>query len=284
MDRRDLIHHLESLAVVVLFASILYIDITREIPVKVDVDVDASPVQEAGTQLISEVDRLSSLQELYQLNLNDLRSLSTCGALDRLSSETAIVGRVFYIGGEPFYYYVSLKEYKEADFNALVNCASEIDKTYIRPLTPDIEFLARQFVQRYPDKTERALAILTLIQNIGYDSNEAIKVKHPTVTLMQGGTCIDLAIACGALLRAADIRCALLIFRCQLHAAVGIADIDFGKLCREIGEKSVIDFEGTEYLICETTSLRHPAGDSLSGNLGAVDSDTVTLVIPYEFP
>lgn len=257
-------------------------DISREIPV--NVHIDDTSIQSANLKLESEVEELTSLQELYKLNLEELRSLPTSGALDRLASEEAIVGRVFYISGEPFFYYISLKEYGEAEYNVRLNSASTVDASYIRPLTADIEFLARQFRDRYPDKTERALAILSLIQNLGYDENDSTFVKHPTVTLMRGGVCIDLAIACGAILRAADIHCALLIFRNERHAAIGISDIDFERFQEQIDESAIIDFEGRKYLICETTSLRHPAGDSLKGTFGPINAETVELIIPYEFP
>lgn len=284
MNSKGWIFQIEFLIVLVLASVILYTEYTREIPVNVGVVVDASKANEANQYLVAEIDKLASLQQLYQLNLEELRSLPFCEAFDRLSSEVAIVGRVFYVGGEPFYYYVSLKEYMEADYNVKLNFASKVNESYIRPLTPDILFLARQFVERYPDRTDRALAILALIQNLGYDENDSIVVKHPTVTLMRGGVCIDLVLACGALLRAADIRCALLIFKYQHHAAIGIADIDFDRIQMEIGERAVIQYNGVAYLICETTSLRYSAGEELKSTLGSIDAETVTLVIPYEFP
>ncbi|MBU7019299.1 MAG: hypothetical protein HXS44_17465 [Theionarchaea archaeon] len=282
MQKREWIVHIEFLIVVALIGSFFYFDAVREIPVRVE--IDASSINNARQELTSEIDQLYSLHDLYRLSLEDLRNLSPRAGIDRLSSEEAAVGRIFYINGEPFYYYVSLKEYMEADFNIKTNSASLIDKSYIRPLTADIEFLARQFVQRYPDKTQRALAILTLIQNLGFDENESNVVKHPTVTLMRGGVCIDLVIACGALLKAADINCAILIFKNQRHAAIGITDIDLEKFGEKITEDSVIEFEGQTYLICETTSLRHAAGDELKGTLGSINAETVTDIIPYEFP
>jgi hypothetical protein len=51
---------------------------------------------------------------------------------------------------------------------------------------------------------------------------------------MRGGVCVDLAIACGALLKEADIECAILIFGNQQHATIGISDIEFEKVRKNI--------------------------------------------------
>jgi hypothetical protein len=282
MKKKDWIFHIEFAIILIIICSIFVTEYTRDIPV--NVDIDYSSLHNTNIQLKSGINKLISLHDMYEMNLEDLRSLSTCEGLDRLSSDEAIVGRVFYIEGEPFYYYLSLEEYVEAEDDVLLNSASKVNKSYIRPLTPDIKFLARQFVERYEDKTDRAIAILSLIQNIGYDENDDYWVKHPTVTLMKGGVCIDLVIACGALLKAADIDCAILIFKDQRHATIGISGIEFEKFKKNITANSIIKYGDQEYLICETTSLRHPAGNELKGALGPISAETVTMIIPYEFP
>ncbi|MBU7035464.1 MAG: hypothetical protein HXS49_09755 [Theionarchaea archaeon] len=276
IKRNQWVFHFEFLAMLVLVGCIFFVQLTREVPVSVQ--VDASPLQEVNGQMSQNVSQLNSLYALYELNLEELKSLSQYNGFDRLSSEQAVVGRVLYVHGEPFFYFLSLKEYLEAEYNTLSNSVSRVNKSYIRPLTPDIGFLADQFKARYPDRTDRALAILALIQNVGYDQNDSYVVKHPTVTLMKGGVCIDLVIACGALLRAADINCAILIFGNERHAAIGISDIDFARF--DTDENMMVEFQGKKYLICETTSLRYPAGSEL----GSIDAEAVTLVIPYEFP
>jgi hypothetical protein len=282
MKRRDWIFHSEFLVIIILISAVMHIEYNREIPV--NVEIDTTSLNDTNLELAYKLDQLNSLHGLYRLSLEELKSLSIRGGLDRLSSEEAIVGRVFYIGGNPIYYYVSLEEYLEAEYNVMTNSVYEIDESYIRPLTADIKFLADQFVQQYPDKTDRAIAILSLIQNIGYNQNDMELVNHPTVTLMRGGVCIDLVIACGAVLKAADINCAILIFEKQYHAAIGISDIDFERFQNEVAEKGIIEYEGREYLICETTSLRHPAGENLESSLGPLNAETVVLIIPYEFP
>jgi hypothetical protein len=276
MNRNQWVLHLEVLVVLVMVSCTILVQLTREVPVSVQ--VDASPLQEANGQMSQNINQLYSLYAEYQVNLDELKSLSQYNGFDRLSSEQAVVGRVFYVGGEPFFYFLSLKEYMEAEYNTLRNSVSKVDKSYIRPLTPDIQFLANQFKERYPDKSDRALAILALIQNVGYDQNDSYVVKHPTVTLMRGGVCIDLVMACGALLKAADINCAILIFGNERHAAIGISDVDFDRF--DTDKDVIVEFQGKKYLICETTSLRYPAGSEL----GSIDAEAVTLVIPYEFP
>jgi hypothetical protein len=277
---KEKIIHLEFTIALVLMVASLYFVTTREIPVTVEYDTRS--LNETNQQALSVVEDLASLSASYQTGLEELKSVSTYEGVNRLSSEEATVGKVFYINGEPFFYVVSLEEYEEAASNVMLNSVAKISGSYIRPLTADIEFLAQQFEKKYPDKTERALAILGLIQDLGYDMNDHHMVKHPTVTLMRGGVCIDLVLACGALLKAADIDCAILIFEDDRHAAIGIADINFDQF--DDVENMVVDYEGVQYLICETTSLRHPAGSDLMGSQGAIDNSTVTLIIPYEFP
>jgi len=279
ISKEKIIHIEFSIALVLMVASLFFVT-TREIPVTVEYDTQS--LEKTNQQAISVVEDLSSLTASYQSGLEDLKTFSAYEGVIRLSSEEATVGRIFYINGEPLYYVVSLEEYEKADSNVLLNSVAKINQSYIRPLTADIEFLAQQFRKKYPDRTERALAILALVQNLGYDMNEHHVVKHPTVTLMRGGVCIDLVIACGALLKAADIDCAILIFKNERHAAIGIADIDFTQFPDT--ENMLVEYEGMQYLICETTSLRHPAGSDLMGSQGSIDKSAVTLIIPYEFP
>jgi hypothetical protein len=277
---KEKIIHLEfSIALVLMVGSLFFVT-TREIPVSVEYDTQS--LDETNQQAISVIEGLASLSASYQNGLEELKSLSSSEGVNRLVSEGATVGRVFYINGEPFYYVVSLKEYDKAASNVMLNSVAKINQSYIRPLTADIEFLAQQFEKNYPDKTKRAMAILGLIQNLGYDMNDHHVVKHPTVTLMEGGVCIDLVLACGALLKAADIDCAILIFEDERHAAIGISDIDFSKF--QNTQTMIVEYEGIQYLICETTSLRHPAGSDLMGSQGSIDASAVSLIIPYEFP
>jgi hypothetical protein len=277
---KEKIIHLEfSIALVLMVGSLFFVT-TREIPVSVEYDTQS--LDETNQQAISVIEGLASLSASYQNGLEELKSLSSSEGVNRLVSEGATVGRVFYINGEPFYYVVSLKEYDKAASNVMLNSVAKINQSYIRPLTADIEFLAQQFEKNYPDKTKRAIAILGLIQNLGYDMNDHHIVKHPTVTLMEGGVCIDLVLACGALLKAADIDCAILIFEDERHAAIGISDIDFSKF--QNTQTMIVEYEGIQYLICETTSLRHPAGSDLMGSQGSIDASAVSLIIPYEFP
>jgi hypothetical protein len=277
---KEKIIHLEfSIALVLMVGSLFFVT-TREIPVSVEYDTQS--LDETNQQAISVIEGLASLSASYQNGLEELKSLSSSEGVNRLVSEGATVGRVFYINGEPFYYVVSLKEYDKAASNVMLNSVAKINQSYIRPLTADIEFLAQQFEKNYPDKTKRAMAILGLIQNLGYDMNDHHIVKHPTVTLMEGGVCIDLVLACGALLKAADIDCAILIFEDERHAAIGISDIDFSKF--QNTQTMIVEYEGIQYLICETTSLRHPAGSDLMGSQGSIDASAVSLIIPYEFP
>lgn len=280
MISKEKIIHLEfSIALVLMVGSLFFVT-TREIPVSVEYDTQS--LDETNQQAISVIEGLASLSASYQNGLEELKSLSSSEGVNRLVSEGATVGRVFYINGEPFYYVVSLKEYDKAASNVMLNSVAKINQSYIRPLTADIEFLAQQFEKNYPDKTKRAIAILGLIQNLGYDMNDHHVVKHPTVTLMEGGVCIDLVLACGALLKAADIDCAILIFEDERHAAIGISDIDFSKF--QNTQTMIVEYEGIQYLICETTSLRHPAGSDLMGSQGSIDASAVSLIIPYEFP
>lgn len=280
MISKEKIIHLEfSIALVLMVGSLFFVT-TREIPVSVEYDTQS--LDETNQQAISVIEGLASLSASYQNGLEELKSLSSSEGVNRLVSEGATVGRVFYINGEPFYYVVSLKEYDKAASNVMLNSVAKINQSYIRPLTADIEFLAQQFEKNYPDKTKRAMAILGLIQNLGYDMNDHHVVKHPTVTLMEGGVCIDLVLACGALLKAADIDCAILIFEDERHAAIGISDIDFSKF--QNTQTMIVEYEGIQYLICETTSLRHPAGSDLMGSQGSIDASAVSLIIPYEFP
>lgn len=280
MISKEKIIHLEfSIALVLMVGSLFFVT-TREIPVSVEYDTQS--LDETNQQAISVIEGLASLSASYQNGLEELKSLSSSEGVNRLVSEGATVGRVFYINGEPFYYVVSLKEYDKAASNVMLNSVAKINQSYIRPLTADIEFLAQQFEKNYPDKTKRAMAILGLIQNLGYDMNDHHVVKHPTVTLMEGGVCIDLVLACGALLKAADIYCAILIFEDERHAAIGISDIDFSQF--QNTQTMIVEYEGIQYLICETTSLRHPAGSDLMGSQGSIDVSAVSLIIPYEFP
>ena len=280
MISKEKIIHLEfSVALVLMVASLFFVA-TREIPVSVEYDTQS--LDQTNQQAMTVIEGLTSLSASYQNGLEELKSLSSNEGVNRLLSEEATVGRIFYINGEPFYYVVSLKEYEKASSNVMLNSVAKINQSYIRPLTADIEFLAQQFEKNYPDKTRRALAILGLIQNLGYDMNDHHMVKHPTVTLMEGGVCIDLVLACGALLKAADINCAILIFENERHAAIGISDIDFSQFKNT--QTMVIEYEGIQYLICETTSLRHPAGSDLMGSQGSIDAGAVSLIIPYEFP
>lgn len=74
MNRNQWILHLEVLVVLVMVSCTILVQLTREVPVSVQ--VDASPLQEANGQMSQNINQLNSLYALYQVNLDELKSLS----------------------------------------------------------------------------------------------------------------------------------------------------------------------------------------------------------------